>query len=300
MPNSGLRHRHRALADPRPRVRSPSRDHGGPTGDQYALPVLPDGLRRHSRQALHLRASVVLVAGPCAGRRGRFRRRCVVRGLADRGLGRCRRGGPLRRRGPRDVVAAVEAGLRAAVAAGAAPDDVRRGVAATERERVGDELVVAVGVGSTALGASSGAASSVASSVASSSVTGPSVATAGSIGAATAALDGMGTPATTATPPDSASTIKLAKAVEAATRARRRPGRRARSGRSVRSVSGSRETRAAGRRSSSTTRTSRRSPMLSKISMAGFPPQLPCGAISSPFMRKESGASTAPSPIVTP
>ena len=38
----------------------------------------------------------------------------------------------------------------------------------------------------------------------------------------------------------------------------------------------------------------------SRISLAGFPPHRACGGTSSPFMRKESAASTAPSPIVTP
>src|SRR5205823_4997404 len=35
-------------------------------------------------------------------------------------------------------------------------------------------------------------------------------------------------------------------------------------------------------------------------SLAGFPPHRACGGTSSPFMRKESGASVEPSPIVTP
>ena len=60
----------------------------------------------------------------------------------------------------RDVVADVAFCLRTAVDVDAAPD-VRRGVVATERDRVGDEAVVAVGVETTAPGVSS-AASSVA------------------------------------------------------------------------------------------------------------------------------------------
>src|SRR5204863_9851709 len=36
------------------------------------------------------------------------------------------------------------------------------------------------------------------------------------------------------------------------------------------------------------------------ISRAGFPPHRACAGTSSPFMRKESAASTDPSPIVTP
>ncbi len=35
-------------------------------------------------------------------------------------------------------------------------------------------------------------------------------------------------------------------------------------------------------------------------SLAGFPPQRACAGISSPFIRNESGASTEPSPMVTP
>jgi len=50
----------------------------------------------------------------------------------------------------RDVVAEVDAGLRAAVDVDVPPDDVRRGVGATERDRVGDEAIGGVGVGSTA------------------------------------------------------------------------------------------------------------------------------------------------------
>ena len=36
------------------------------------------------------------------------------------------------------------------------------------------------------------------------------------------------------------------------------------------------------------------------ISRAGFPPHRAQEGISSPFIRKESGASTEPSPMVTP
>ena len=36
------------------------------------------------------------------------------------------------------------------------------------------------------------------------------------------------------------------------------------------------------------------------ISLAGLPPHRACGGTYSPFIRKESAASTAPSPIVTP
>src|SRR5437899_8822326 len=36
------------------------------------------------------------------------------------------------------------------------------------------------------------------------------------------------------------------------------------------------------------------------ISLAGLPPHRACGGTYSPFIRKESAASTDPSPIVTP
>ena len=43
-----------------------------------------------------------------------------------------------------------------------------------------------------------------------------------------------------------------------------------------------------------------RSPERSRICLAGFPPHCSFGGTSSPFMRKEPAASTAPSPTVTP
>ena len=132
---------------PGTRVRSPPRDHGGPTGDQHALPVLPAGLRRHLHQVLILRASVVLVAGPCAARRGRFRRRLrrrrsrvlVLRSTPTRWSRRCR-GPPRRRRRRRRRACAPRS---TSTLAPATCDAV---VVATERDRVGDEAVVAVGV----------------------------------------------------------------------------------------------------------------------------------------------------------
>src|SRR5690606_20837846 len=58
--------------------------------------------------------------------------------------------------------------------------------------------------------------------------------------------------------------------------------------------------RTADRSSSRLTRRTCRSADCSRIFLAGLPPQRAPAGISSPFMRKESAASTAPSPIVTP
>jgi len=115
----------------------------------------------------------------------------------------------------------------------------------------------------------------------------------GTADARAAAPSGTGTPMATAVPPVSASAIRTPRPVAATAGSLL-----------VEAEAGVGTTttgRAAGRiPSASTARTSLRSSTVSKISMAGFPPQRPRGAISSPFMRKESGASTAPSPIVTP
>jgi hypothetical protein len=111
-----------------------------------------------------------------------------------------------------------------------------------------------------------------------------------------AAANGTGTPIATAVPPDSASTMRAPRAGAATAAGRfvvdRRPG--------MRPEPISPGLPAGTTPSASTTRTSRRSSTVSKISIAGLPPHRPRGAISSPFMRKESGASTAPAPIVTP
>jgi hypothetical protein len=182
--------------------------------------------------------------------------------------------------------AGVGVGVGAAVDFAAPPEELRRlGVGAAERDRVRDESAAAFRVDSTE-GVGSGMVDGggvVAGGV-----------TAGVAGASAADLEGGGTPTATATPPDTASTIRVpraAGATAAATRRRRWTGRWG-AGRVRPTVS-------TGRIRSASTTTSRRSSVLPAISVAGFPPHRASAGISSPFIRKESGASTERSPIRT-